>query len=184
MHKPIFLTIFGALGAFLAYKLYTLRQFGNNSAVNISLGRKPDIINLDLITYGTLRLWIDVEVINPQRQTFQATHPYVLVFNAAGTRIGNSIAAPSMIHKIEPGRNIIKDIEIRVPVKELIDTSNAVQILAAIADIIMNSSFTSVQKTREVYKVVLSAIKGKSYLTRTSFAIDGVVVNEQYTITF
>jgi hypothetical protein len=182
--RTIFITSILGIGGFLAYRLFSLKAFGEKSKINITIARTPDIVDLNLTTYGTLRIFLNVEILNPETATYTATHPYILLFTENGSSLGSNIPNPNQTYQIKPGTTKIENIELRIPVKTLLETIGATSVITEIIGIILDTSISIANKITAIYSKVIGALSGKTIVAKTYIKIDGVEIQDVYHLKF
>lgn len=181
MHKPIFAVTVLGIGGYMAYRLLNLKKFAGNAYFHATLGRTPDIVDLGLPHLAHLRMFINLEITNPQNTTFTATHPYMQILDPQKVQI--AVSNPTQqTYQIVPGRTKIENIEVRIPLNKLLSAGDLdySEIYATIFD----TSLTLAQKTARIYEIVYARIQGKRFYITTTMAFDGVNTTDTQQFTF
>lgn len=118
----VFLIAGGALAIILgAKKLSALNNFQNATIQVLKSNKNPDIVDFDILKLnpGSLRLFIDINILNPNTQNYTITKPYIKV-SLNNNQIGVSTPDATVYNIKANSTTKIEQIEIKIPLTYLI----------------------------------------------------------------
>lgn len=183
IHRPIFFTAIAAGALYLGVKFKNLLGFSKSKFVKISMGKAPDIIDFEphLLKFGTLRIFLNVEISNPTDGNFIITHPYVQLFDADRYPVADSQLVNQTYSIPARQQSVIQDVVVELPLSYVINNFMPDSFLQEAMNIIKNDQLSFSEKYTELLIFLKSGIEGQQFFTRTMLEIDGIeqVVQEQ-----